>query len=1163
MFTDDSTWKLIDLLLNPDYNNGEHILVKHQIESFNQFINTGLNKILTSSENIFYIKQINDKIYRNKLIFESPQITDPVEDNENFTLMTPNIARTRNLTYASRLYVQVKQVLEIVGKNNTIETHIIDIEKIQLTKLPIMVGSNICLLNRMKDSKYASNECKYDMGGYFIINGGEKVIIPQEKMIDNKIMVFLKKDQSKYIPIAEVKSITDNSITQTVTMKLKKNGIITISSPQFRDKSEIPLVILLKALGLTTDKDIINFITFNNTTNKKLYYKLLPSIKKQYYYVENENSLKINNQDVALRELIKYVRKIYKNNDSIIDDNKIEYLKVILGKEFIPHMKVSLLGKAYYLCYMANKLLNTAIGEYPYDDRDNNSNKRLDLAAPLLSYIFRQSLKKLIIECGKNFKKKIGNRDKFIYDTPSIISYIKPNIIEKDIKSVLLTGSWGIQTTKGRKGVAQVLKRLTYLDMLSYLRRIKSPTGDSESANKMIAPRLLTNSSYGIICPVETPEGQPVGLVKHLAMSTNITINMESQNSIILDLIKDDYIKLENMTSPELLNNTKLFLNGSFLGVSSDGYDIYIKLKQARMTFIIEKTISISYNFMRKEIYIYTDGGRFYRPLLVVENNKLNITNQMIEEMDLSNLTSTTSFYNFILKNPNTIEFVDIEESQYILIASNQNKLQQNNSTLIKKYTHCEIHPSLILGVVASSIPFSDHNQSPRNTYQCAQARQAMGIYATNFRSRMITLGYILYYPQRPIVMTKMMNYVNFCKLPAGQSVIVAIACYSGFNQEDSLIFNQSAIDRGLFRSTFYRKYDDTIHKNPSTSKKDIFTKPNSRITSNMKLLNYDKLQENGFPKEETHITSNDIIIGKISPNLESDVTENAYSDCSKSIRINEKGIVDKVISGIYNGDDYEICKISIRSERTPTIGDKYSSRGGQKGTIGITLKQEDMPFTKDGVIPDLIINPHCIPSRMTIGQILETLTGKVGAIEGNYIDGTPFNDINLDYFKEKLESYGFKNDGCEQLRGGMTGKILNSEIFIGPTYYQKLKHMVEDKLHSRSTGPNTKLTHQPTEGRSRDGGLRCGEMERDCLIGHGASCFLKERLYDSSDPYRVPICNNCGLICRNIKNKNVLKCDICDNTKTIYYVNIPYAFKLLVQELQSIHITPRFILDN
>lgn len=1148
---DEDIWKhIIDKYFCKTNGN---VLVKHQIDSFNNFIDHTLINILKETQNIFFIKRIGNKVYHNLLEIDSIQITDPVQDNQYFSIMTPQIARNKCLTYGSRIYANVKQIQQIYTDNTLTESKIIDNERIYLAKIPIMTGSKICILNQLKNLHFESKECNFDVGGYFIVNGGEKVIIPQERLIDNKIIVLKKKDQSSLISIAEIRSVSTFGISNTISIKLKKNGLLTIISPQFRDKNEIPLIILLKALGLENDKQIIDLISFGINDND-INYKLLPNLLIDYYY--NKNIVKT--QEDALKFLVKYVRKIYKNTDDSINENTLNILKNILQNEFMPHINPNLLDKAYFICYMTNRLLNCDLGRLEFDDRDNYINKRLDLPGQLLSYIFRQSLKKLIIECGKNFKKKIANDDKFIYDAPSILSFIKPNIIEKDLKSVLLTGSWGLQNIKSRKGVAQVLKKNTYLDYLSYMRRIKSPTGDSTSANKMIEPRLLHNTQYGFICPVETPEGQPVGLVKHLSIAASVTVNMFNQIEIINKVIADDIIKLKDIQNIDLYNKSKVFINGSLIGCVNDGYKIKEKLRDARFKSLIDKKVSICYNFKLNELRLYTDGGRYYRPLFVVENNKLLLTDEIMDDI-IKNKIDT--FNKILLKYPKIIEFIDIEECHYCLICKSKDDLDEK-TTYIKQYTHCEIHPSLMLGVVASNIPLCDHNQSPRNTYQCAQARQAMGIFASNYRHRMNTLSYTLYYPQLPMVTTHGMKYINSQSLPAGQMVVVAIASYSGFNQEDSIIFNQNAIDRGLFRSVFNRKYEDTIRKNPTTSKKDIFTKPNRDKISNMKPYNYNKIQSNGLPLLETFVTGNDIIIGKASPNLTNNKTEKPYFDCSKTIRLNESGVVDKIIRG-HNGEDYEIVKINIRSERIPKVGDKFSSRGGQKGTIGITLKQEDMPFADNGISPDLIINPHAIPSRMTIGQVLECIMGKIGSIEGRTYDGTPFQKVDVKELENRLEKYGYSKDNCEKLRCGYTGRKLDCKIFIGPTYYQRLKHMVEDKIHSRSSGPQQILTRQPAEGRSRDGGFRCGEMERDCLIGHGTASFLRERLLTCSDPYKIKICSKCGLMAQKKLNNDCLICLNCDNTKTIREVELPYAFKLLMQELMSIKIVPKFLLDE
>jgi DNA-directed RNA polymerase II subunit RPB2 len=476
------------------------------------------------------------------------------------------------------------------------------------------------------------------------------------------------------------------------------------------------------------------------------------------------------------------------------------------------------------------------------------------------------------------------------------------------------------------------------------------------------------------------------------------------------------------------------------------------------------------------------------------------------------------------------------------------------------EYTHCEIHPSLILGALASCIPFPHHNQSPRNTYQSAMGKQAVGVHCTSYNKRFDTFSHVLGNPQKPLIETKLMKYLNADKLPNGINVIVAIATYTGYNQEDSIIFNQASIDRGLFSSTFYRTYKDEEKKNQLSGEEEKFMKPDKTKLLYPKPCNYSKLNENGFVDKDTYVTESDILIGKGVP-IKNNKNYN-YKDNSTTLRKNENGYVDEN-HVTTNSDGYKVCKTRIRSYRYPEIGDKFSSRHGQKGTIGMIYKPEDMPFTSSGITPDIIINPHAIPSRMTIAQLIECILGKVCCSTGNIGNGTAFDRVNVNNIMDMLTEIGYDKNGNEILYNGISGDQIKTSIFMGPTYYQRLKHMSGDKIHSRSSGPIVTMTRQPAEGRSSHGGLRFGEMERDCMIAHGTSNFLKERMMDVSDKYHIFICSECNMPAIANPSNNLYECKKCNNYKKFTRVNLPYSCKLLMQELQCMNIAPRFLTEN
>ena len=1155
--SDKDSWKVISAYFS------QHGLVSQQIGSFNQFVGNNIQEIIDENKSI---KIELDKDYKRggeqityELNFIESQIAahpQVIEPNGNQSLkLYPNDARVRNLDYLSELSVKVSFTEK--KEKSKILTH-------PIGKIPIMVRSKYCSLNDKDDNERITvNECEFDQGGYFIIGGGEKVIVAQERMATNFVYVFNKKEQSGYSWQAEVRSSLEGSnrppiqfavkiAKKNTHMKNNLGGLITARIPYV--KADVPITILFRALGLESDKDIMDYIVFDENDNsfKEL---LRPSIEDFSDYKEKE-------------ECLEYLGKRAIRAEEQDREKRIRRGEEILRKDMLSHISIDRGAeskKAYFIGYMIYRLGNCALGRAVGDDRDHYGKKRLDMSGVLLTGIFRQFFRRFLKNAETNLKEKIKNNRTTnvclsdIFDT---------TIISNGMRYALATGNWGknrvgvVQKT----GVAQVLQRLTFMSSLSHLRRLNTPL---EKTGKITKPRQLHNTHWGMLCPAETPEGQACGLVKNLSLMAYVSVG--SKSKLIQDVLDTipDFQKLNEVCPEDIRGKSKIFINGSWVGITNTPEDIMKRLVKGRREGILEKEVSIVNNFMNKEIRIYTDSGRSARPLFIVEKGKdgknlrLKITKDDIEGLLDKKLTFDD------LVNKGKIEYLDVEEEESSMIAMKIKDLETHKD-YCTTYTHCEIHPAMILGVSASIIPFPDHNQSPRNVYQSAMGKQAIGIYSTNFNLRMDTLSYLLFYPQKPLVVTQSMEFLKFKDLPAGINAIVAIMCYTGYNQEDSIIMNQSSIDRGLFRSAFFRTYNSEQRKEAKL-KDEQFEIPIKSECSKYRKGNYGKLDIEGIISPGTKVRGDDIIIGKTGRIMMENEEEEEINlgkkktDLSEAIRPSEEGTIESVMLTT-NRSGYTIAKVKCRSVRIPQIGDKFASRHGQKGTIGMTYRQEDMPFTIEGITPDIIVNPHAIPSRMTIGHLIECLNSKVAALEGLEGDATPFTDVTVEEICGHLHKLGYQKHGNETIFNGFTGRKVDMLIFFGPTYYQRLKHMVVDKIFSRARGPVQILTRQPTEGRARSGGLRFGEMERDCMISHGAAFFLKERLMDVSDKYRVHVCENCGLFAQaNVDSQN-FHCKYCANKKkveSISQVTIPYACKLLFQELMAMHIAPRIVFDN
>ena len=1189
-------WSIIHTYFrdNPNYKS------QHQIDSFNEFIyskSNGIEYIIKRenpqiiykdalnidkgeyrySINIHYGETLNEDGSINDKIIDNLFLSSPTEYiNGKSTYMYPNIARLKEYTYASSIYCNIGVIFKDNVKD---EITIKNFERVNIGLMPIMIKSKLCILNGLDDNRLNElGECPYDKGGYFIIKGKEKIILSQEKKINNILYINSQKDD--ITPLQSVlTSVSKEGFQSSRTNAVSLNRCIVNYDPGNNDLAEnnkfyvfritvrilgfdilVPLFILFRALGVVSDKDILSLIIYDTDSQVlKKYFEeeLLPSVKDSQPVYTRKAAMKLLSLNTKGKEII-----------NVID---------ILMNNFMPNYE-SDNEKSQMLGYNVRKLLLTRLGIIKETDRDSYSFKRIDTAGSLLLELYRE----LWGVFQKNVSLKIDNDFKFHFKDygNNITNLINSDNVKKVFNGkymdVIVKSFGSIFGTKlsGRQGIVQDLNRNAMLGTLSHTRRLSNPL---PSGSKSLGPRKLHNSQWGFVCPSESPDGGNVGIINHLSISTMISFNI-SEGNIHLALLDNGLIDIQNITKYELHSDCKVFLNGRWVGVHTDPEFLYKIMRLLKCNSIIHLYTSIRWDIKLNEIYIFCDNGRLLRPVFLLkrmgaiisnrliegDNSKMNTWNHLIRGEHIYKLDEDMTIYDekyyrdefmdikmkhpnyieYLTENQAQIEYIDPLESEDFLIAKSIHSID-------KEYSHCEIHPSLILSALTVNIPFPDHSQYPRNVFSCQQTKQAVGLYSSAYNTRFDTFAHILNYPQKPIVTTRYYKYTDVDKLPYGVNAIVAIASYTGYNQEDSLMLNKTSIERGMFNSLYYRSYSDD--ESNINEKRVFFGNPDNytNIKKNS-VINFDKLDKNGFVKEGHYVTHDDAIIAKISESTNDEGTQSgtSYDISGKCIKFASSGIVDKVVV-TKNAENLRSAKVRIRKNKIPTVGDKYASRPGQKGMCGLVLEQEEMPFTKDGIVPDIIINPHALPSRMTINQLLECVLGKSAVLGGYTGDGTAFQNNDIQDYANLMGKYGYEEWGNEVLYSGISGEQLKTSIFIGPTYYQRLKIMVADKIHSRGTGRLQSLIRQPAAGRSNDGGLRIGEMERDSILGHGASEFLRESMMERSDKYEVNIDRRTGLISKTDDDINDVP------------VQMPYAMKMLLQEIQTMSIAPRLITDN
>tara|TARA_Y100000389_G_scaffold204956_1_gene261227 strand:- start:8332 stop:12615 length:4284 start_codon:yes stop_codon:yes gene_type:complete len=1208
--TDKITWKIIDKL----FKDIPNLLVKHHIDSYNIFFNKKIYNIFREKNPIKIFKDENPdtKTYNyqaeiffggkngDRLHFGKPIIFD--ESREHY--MYPNEARLRNMTYATTLHIDIEVFFKIIKDTGETLEHAITFDKIYFGKFPIMLQSDLCILNTLpRETRFTLGECKNDLGGYFIIDGKEKVIISQEKFADN--MIYIKDDYSEiYSHTCEIKSVSEDSSKPVRTLSIRivrpndkftYNNIV-VNIPNVR--KPVPLFIVMRALGIESDYDIINHCLLDLEQYSDYVDLFIPSV---------HDAGNIYNQEVA----IKYISTLTKNKT-------VPHTLYILSDYLLPHIgEINFTDKAFFIGHMVFELLKVLKNVKKPTDRDSFKYKRVELTGELIYGLFKEyytlQQKHIFQKIDKEYYYKQG-----IYQDINFISLIENNsneifkdrILESGFKKAF-KGSWGAEEHTRRPEVIQDLNRLSFNSFMSHLRKINLPL---DSSAKVIGPRLLHSSQWGIIDPVDTPDGGNVGLHKHLAISAHITSGYSREPMI--DFLKSVVFMepLEQVTIKNISKMTKIFVNGCWCGVISVPVTTMEILINSRRLGLIPVYTSISWDKTSNIIIIYTDSGRICRPVFYIKdgepsykinsvlskltdnedkyhyynllvgfnrfNKDINIE-KFIQRQDI--YYNTSEIYNKseklpdLLEKPGIIEYLDTAESETSLIVTRA-------YNITNKTSHLEIHGSLLLGVMGNQIVFPENNQLPRDLFSCGQSKQGVSLYSSNYQNRIDKMGVVLNNGQVPLVKSRYLKYIYNEEHPYGINAIVAIGCYGSYNVEDSILFNEGSVKRGMFNTTYFNMYE--AREQSEKIKDSLVSQKFANIESENVIgkkpgYDYHYLNKNGLIKENTELNDKLAIIGKISTNLKNPET---FLDSSIYPKKGQLGFVDKAF--ITDGEEgFRIAKVRIREERIPAIGDKFCSRCGQKGTVGLLIPEQDMPYTSEGLRPDLIINPHALPSRMTIGQLVETLMGKACSILGGFGDCTAFQNDGPKHeiFGNILRSLNYSSSGNEIFYSGETGEQLNMELFVGPCYYMRLKHMVKDKINYRARGPRTVLTRQTVQGRANDGGLRVGEMERDGIIAHGASYFLKESMLVRGDDYYVAVCNNTGAIAIYNREKNIFLSPFIDGpikfnedidkTKKIEVISkygrsfsrirVPYSFKLLIQELQIMNVQMHIITDK
>jgi len=1163
-------------VLNTYFQDTANPLVRHHLDSFRDLLATkipnfivGMNPLTLNLGDTRFIKvYVGGK--KGNEIFYSP----PTDEIGNAVL--PHQCRLDNKTYALdvRMNIDIEYVFD-----KDVETR--RFENVMLAKLPLMLKSSLCHLSPMTSEElYASGECRFELGGYFIIGGAEKVLLTQERLAENMFYASKRKQVSSggsgtktlveketvsklegatkgevYEYVAGIRSSSEDgtkgpyshfliippsnrkpddpkqiaSTNDFASFSTKRLSVITL--PDFTQP--VPLFSVFYALGLTNDEDIYDTIlagipSLDRTQYDELFAELI--LSHEIFTSQEMAKEKDQNQDPNLLFLKRQTRT---RSEGAVYMNLFEKLFPHCAPLENESPTSYYRRKAYLLGYMARMAMDVALDIKPKTDRDHFRFKRLSASGELVFQefrrIFKETSKRMLTEMDSRIhfeqQQYAGKKLAELLQAENIGYYWRASSFMYDIEKSF-KGKWG-----GKDGIAQELTRFAFLGTVAQLRRVNM---DVDKGGKIVDMRRIHCSTWGIMCPIDNPDGRNIGLIK--SMTLLCSISTASPSKRVYDIIKEntEFIPL-SLINPSLWDPrwTRIYVNSDLVGVlRSNSNSLHETLLEKRRKGSLDMFVSISWNRLENEYLIYTDAGRPARPIY-----KENTSPEQIKK---------TKTWKSIVENH--MDYVDAAETENILISMEP----------FHKDLPSEIHGLAILSASTAVSPNSDFDPGTRNAFSCQQLKQACSWYNTAFSKRFDTIATWLNYAQRPLSQTWVYNNIlgkSGC-LPYGENPIVALMIYSGYNQEDSVLLNESSLKRGMFHTTYYHSYDfeeEALNSGfdngemrvfESTEFGNIATDPKYRETVTRKeSYNYDLLDSDGIIRAGVPVDDKTILAGMVHPKKNASGVVVGYTDSSKITKRGQTGFVDAVYRYVTK-DGLRAAKIRIAEHRVPILGDKFSARHGQKGTVGLRIREEDMPFTAKGLRPDMIVNPHAFPSRMTIGQFIESMSTKLGVEMGSLVDSTPFSTQNrVGETSELLLKAGFHPYGHEVLYNGETGEMMEAEIFMAPTYYIRSKLMVEDKLNYRATGPKKLLTHQPVEGRANDGGLRIGEMERDVLITHGMSKFLNESLMERSDKTEVLFQPESGLLDSNPELESTI-------------LAVPYALGLTIHELESMHIS-------